>query len=735
MGQQRLNLESMKIKNITFKNDKATVSDACVGDGYRKVTHGSLPDIDSDFDAERRNEVKAYLEHRYNKAGVHRVFSAGTFTTLKVKSAINDIARTHKVPISTTRYLTKILDDDKLTWTGLMKMAFTDKRIRSFINKYPDVFEEILPVMGQARAAGIHASAFIITPEYVKGEKVDCYDLLPIRKMGDMLVSEISGNDIDAIGILKNDVLGIKELTRLSDTLNLIEKEYGVKYTILQIASQYLDDPKVFETLKQGHTQGVFQLSSDGITKYIKGMKPDCINDLIASVALFRPGTLKTGAAEAYVKAKLGEIEPTYLWGTYEILKDTFGQITYQEQVANLARQIGGLSLGEGVNLVKALSKKKIEKVRKFKEKFFKGAEQNHCPKEAAERIWQATEDASSYLFNQSHATAYGLTAYVGAWLKTHYPMPFYSVILRDQDEKTMPILMNEIKNMSGIELLQPDINISGLDFMPDYKAKKIYWSLSRIKFVGAASVKYIVKERERFGDFVDLEEFIHRIFRNKLVKFKNWDDPADGVELDTEKNPVNARQIRHLIMSGAFDNCNNVKSICERHGLLMQAANILGFELPENEIPQDMVDKHYFWSLAQIRLSGMGEVDYRRIWDNIEHPKHLKQSTFVKFEELSQRVMPYYKGVTCAMVTDVVDKTYKSSKDGSTKHFGKVLLQQNNSTTTMLIWDNAWSEFKSLLVGKKDIIVAMSVNIKWSDHNKTHELQLQKGSFFKVVQ
>lgn len=724
----------MKIERINLKHDKTTVLDACTEDGYVKATHGSLPDIDSDFAADRRGEVKAYLERRYNKDGMFRVFSAGTFTTMKMKSAITDVARTHKLPVGTVKYLTAILDKVEYSWTGIMKLAVTDKRVRDFINKYPDVFEEILPLMGQARSAGIHASAIIITPEYVKGERVDCYDLLPIRKMGDLLVSEISGADIDTIGILKNDVLGVAELTRLSDILGLVEKEYGVRYDILQIATQYLEDPKVFELIRQGNTQGVFQLSGDGMTAYIKRMKPDSIHDLIASVALFRPGTMKSGAADNYSKAKNGEYEPEYLWGTYDILKTTFGQITYQEQVANLAREIGGLSLGEGVNLVKALSKKKIEKVRKFKEKFFKGAAQNHCPKEAAEQIWKATEDASSYLFNQSHAAVYGLTAYVGAWLKTYYPMPFYSVILRDQDDKELPTLINEMKRVGGAEIVKPDINISGLNFVPAYKEQKIYWSLVRIKHVGAKSVEYIVKERERFGDFIDLEEFLHRIFKNKLAKFKNWDDPADGVELDEEKNPVNARQVRHLILAGAFDRCDNVQSICERYGLLKTAAEMLGFELPENEIPLDMIDKHYFWSQTQIRLSGMGEIDYQRIWDNLEHPKYLSQYPFLEFGELSQRIMPYYKAVTVGMIVDAVDRTYKSAKDGSTKHFGKVTLLQNTTTTTLLLWENAWDLHKADFLNKKDTIVAMSVKIKWSEHNEIHELQMQRDSFFKVV-
>lgn len=690
-------------------------------------------DIDSDFAADRRGDVKKYLEKRYNTNNMQRVFSAGTFTTVKIKSAIKDIARVHKVSVGTTNYLTAILDDD-MSWTDLMKLAVTDKRIYDFIQKHPSVFEEILPLFGQARSAGIHASALIITPECVKGERVNCYDLLPVRKMGDLLVSEISGNDIDAIGILKNDVLGIQELTRISDMLLLIEREYGVKYTMLQIVSQYLNDEKVFELLRQGHTQGVFQMSGQGITRYIKALKPDNINDLIASVALFRPGTLNSGSAQGYVDAKNGLVQPEYLWGTYDVLKDTFGFIVYQEQVATLVRKIGNLSLGEGVNLVKALSKKKLEKVQKFKSKFFVGAEQNHCPKEAAEKIWVTTEMAASYLFNKSHATAYGLTAYVGAWLKAHYPMPFYTVILRDCDNEKLPAVMNEVRGVDGTDIVKPDINISGRNFTPDYKNKKIYWSLSRIKQLGPKAVDYIVKERERFGKFTDMEEFIRRIFRQRFVKFKNWDDPADGYTLDDGKNPVNARIIRHLIYAGAFDNCDHVGSVCERYGLLKKAAEMLGFEINPNEVPEGMENKHYFWSQQQIALAGVGSVDYKRIWNDLEKPVSAKNTPFLEFSELDSRYLTITKAAIVGTIMEVSEKKYKSRRDGTTKRFGKIKLQQNTDVAELIMWDNSWSEHKELFVNNEGRIIAAVVAVKWSDYSERNGLQLNRGAFITDI-
>ena len=658
---------------------------------------------------------------------MQRVFSAGTFTTAKIKSAIKDVARTHKVPVSTTNYLTAILDDS-MTWTDLMKLASTDKRIRDFIQKYPDVFEEILPIMGQARSAGIHASAVVIVPEYVKGERVECFDLLPIRKMGDLLVSELSGVDIDAIGILKNDVLGIKELTRFSDMINMIRDEYNIAYSILEIATKYLNDPKVFEIIKAGHTQGIFQMSGEGITKYIKRMAPDNINDIIASVALFRPGTLDSGAAEDYVRAKRGEFEPTYLWGTYEILKDTFAQMCYQEQVAQLAQKIGNLSLGDGVNLVKALSKKKLDKVRKFNDKFLSGAKANGCPKEAAEQIWKNIEDASKYLFNLSHAVAYGLTAYIGAWIKAHYPTVFYTVTLRDQDAEKMPILMNEIESVNGTELVQPDINISGVDFTADYKNNRIYWSLTRIKWLGAKAVNYIVQERNLYGEFYDMEDFIKRIFKSK---FKSWDD--EGTPESRERCPVTARGVRNLIFAGAFDQCEHLNDISERYGLMERAAEMLGFAIKEKDVPVDLRDKHYFWSQQQINLSGMGSINYRKIFDNIEKPTSVAKQKFIDFKDLHNVFYKEKKGVICATICEVTDKTYKDKQTGETKHFGKIELQQNTETNILTIWDE-WPNVKKEMKDAAGRIIVAVVNVKWSDYDDKNTLQIGKSSFLKLV-
>lgn len=683
-------------------------------------------DVDLDFQADRRPEIKKYLEDRYNKAGMQRVFSAGTFTTIKIKTAIKDICRVHRVSVGTANYITAIVEKDSMTWTDFMRLAATDKRVRDFVEQNPDVFEEIVPLMEQTRSAGIHASAVIVTPEYVKGKKVDCFDLLPIRKMDNMLVSELSGYDADALGILKNDVLAIQELTRLSDMLELIRQQYKTNYTTLNIVVNHANDPKVLETISSGNTQGIFQMSGDGITRFIRRMKPEDIKDIIALVALFRPGPLDTGAASAYCDVKNLGIEPEYLWGTYDILKPTYGQIVYQEQIAELARKIGGLSLGDGVNLVKAISKKKIEKVNKFKDKFFKGAEENGCPKKAAEEIWNSAEKFASYAFNQSHATAYGLTSYVGAWIKTYYPMPFYTVILRDVKDEKLPAVINEIDQFGNVELCQPDINISGRNFVPDYDNKKIYWSLARIKWVGLAAVDSIVKERLSYGDFIDMEEFIRRMFRGRLGK-KSKKETNDT----NDKSPINVRVVRMLIYAGAFDKCEHVKSVCDRYELLKKAMDILGETINEKETPPALVDKHYFWSQIQIDYSGFGHIDYQKIWKSFNVNSNYK---WLDFNDLNGSPIEKDTRITGAMIIEVHDRTYKSKRDGSTKHYGKITLLQNYQTTKLTLWNDSWSESKDLFVGREHDIMVATVMVKWSEYDERNVLQINKGAFLETI-
>lgn len=673
--------------------------------------------------------MKEYLEERYNINGKQRVFSAGTFTTLKLKAILKEVARVHRVPHAIVNYITAIFEDDKMDWTDLFKVAATNKKVNKFIQDYPMVIEDIRTLMGQPKASSIHASAIIVTPETRNNEKdVECFDFLPIRKMDGLLVSEFDGYAADEIGLLKEDVLATKELSKLSSIINIVNKEYNKHYSIESITQNELNDPNTYKILSDGYTQNVFQFASRGITKFIMEVKPDNIEDLIAINALYRPATLEIGATDDYVRYKHNEATPVYNYGTYEATKNTFGIMCYQEQFMLVAHTLAGFDLGKTDYLRKAIGKKKADLMATLKDDFIKGAVANGCPDYEAEDIWHKIETAGKYSFNRSHAAAYALTAYCGAWLKANYPSAFYTIALQWADDKEIPSLMSEMEQCSKAKIVHPDINVSDVQFFTDYQNDEIFWSLTRIKMVGVKTVEYIVEERQKNGAFTSIENFIHRIFKYKLKKYEYWDDPDN--EEETRKVPVNARHVKHLILAGCFDKIENVKSLPERYRILCVAAKELGFDLKEEDFPSDMTDKHYFWSMLQIEVSGIGSVDYRRIYDNSEAKQHIRgRASYMTIKDAFLKESEGKRIAVCATVLEHDEVEYQDKKTGEKKTFCKLKLQQNNDIIELVMWDDFYKANRDKVIQSKNKMIIVSAIIKYSDYSGCHCLQTYKSS------
>lgn len=731
----------MKILSIKHHTSTEAVQaiDCFVDNGYLQGPGGSLPDVDVDFQSDRRQEVKEYIERRYNHDGKQRVFSAGTLTTLKLKAVLKDVARVHRVPVNIVNYITAIFEDDNMSWTDLFVLAATNKRVKSFIQEYPQVIEDIRTLMGQPRSSSIHASALLVTPDDKDGKDMECFDFTPIKKVDDMLISEFDGYVLDEQGLLKNDCLGIKELSKLQAVIKTCNSEYGTNLTFQGIVQGGLDDQKVYSLLQQGYTQNVFQFSSKGMTKFLVSMKPSKIDDLIAANALFRPATLDSGSTDIYVDCKLGDSQPKYLWGTYNAMKDTYGVLCYQEQLAQIAREVGGLSLGEGVKLVKFISKKKQEKIDAYKGKFMEGADKNGCPKEQATEIWHMFEVAGGYLFNKSHATAYAVTAYAGAYLKANYPTAFYTVALQWAKDDQIPTLMSEMELCSNAKIVAPDINVSGDTFFTNYETNEIFWSLTRIKNLGAKATEWIVNERKTRGDFTSIDNFIDRVFRYKLKKYQYWDDPDNPDE--ATKCPVNARHIRHLILAGCFDKVGHAQSVVERFAILQKAAEHLGFEIQEKDIPTDLRGKHYFWSQQQIAISGIGAIDYKRIYDNSEaKPKIKGRAAWAMLKNVKEDDYDGKRVAICASIVEIEEKKFLDKKTGANKTFCKVLLQQNNDLVEMVIWNDEWANLRSKFCNggspssAKNKMIICSAQVKYSDFAGGNNLQIYKSSVVEIM-
>lgn len=687
--------------------------------------------MDQDFQSDRRQDVKAYIERRYNHDGKQRVFSAGTTTTLKVKAVIKDVARTMRIPAATVNYITAIFDDDKCDFTGIFKLAATNKKIAKFIHDYPQLFEDIRTLMFQPRSNSVHASALLVTPDELDGEDVECFDFVPIKKMDGILVSDNDGYQLDELGLLKNDCLATKELSKLHETIDLCNEKYDAGITFEGLSTGDMNDEQVFKVLSDGYTQNVFQFSSSGITKFLTQLKPTCIDDLIAANALYRPATM--GNLDDYVNCKNGLVEPVYLWGTYNSLKDTYAQVVFQEQIVMMAREIGGFSLGDGVKLVKFVSKKKTDKIKAMKEKFMTGAKNNGCPQEDADAIWEQIEAAGSYCFNKSHATAYAVTAYVGAWLKVHYPTAFYTVALQWADDDELVTLMSEMEAVSNAKVVPPDINVSEDKFHTNYETNEIFWSISRIKQLGVKAVEWIVNERRKNGDFTSIDNFIDRIFKYKLKKYQYWDDPDN--EEEATRCPVNARCVLNLILAGCFDKIEHADSVIERYAIVEKAAERLGFEIKEKDIPIEMRNKHYFWSQKQVVVSGIGAIDYKRIYDNsIIKPQLKGRVSYATIKDIMDDEMEEKRVGICATVVEIEEKRFTSKKTNKEETFCKLLLQQNNDVCECVVWPEEYAELRGQLQEAKNKPIVFSAVVKYSDYSGKNQLQFMKKTVLDVL-
>ena len=725
-----------KIEHVDLGKSDAVenVNDCNVEMGYLQGPSGSLPDVDVDYQSDKRQEVKAYTEQRYNHDGKQRVLSAGTFTTLKAKAVIKDVARTMRLPIATVNYLTAMIEDDNADWTELFRMAKTNPRLYDLMERFPKLFEDIRPLMGSPRSSSIHASALLITPDEKDGNDYECFDFIPIKKEGNLLVSENTGVELDELGLLKNDCLATKELSILREKCELVNSAYGTHFNFDKLMLMEPNDPEVFEMLSVGATQSVFQFSSKGITGMLKDLKPTCIEDLIAANALYRPATLDAGSVDDYINRKNGLVEPTYYWGTEDILKETYGIMVYQEELSKVAQVVGKFSVSHSIQLVKYISKKKKDKIRASRKEFMDGAISQGCPEEDANAIWDVMEAAGRYCFNKSHSTAYALTAYWGAWLKCKYPTATYTVALKwANDDKELQAIMSEMDQYSRAKLVPPDINRSNLDFTADFVKDEILWSLTRIKMCTAKSMGWVLDEREKNGPFESIEQFIDRIFKYKLKMYRYWDDPDN--EDEVRRCPVNARHILNLIMAGAFDVLENVTDTTDRYLIIDRAAKKLGIELKESDFPVDLISKHYFWSQQQQRVSGLGAIDYRKVFDNSKLKPNVKgKCSYRTLNEILDKKFEGRKVAVCCTVADVVIKKYESHKTGRKENFAKLTLQQGLDISEVVVWSEEYMALKDAIDSSKDKIVCFTASVKYDEYSKMNKLQFTRTTLFEII-
>lgn len=354
----------------------------------------SLPDIDTDVPGEYRPAVKQYMENRF---GASQVCSVGTYTTLQIKQAINDVGKIYGASVPTLRRLTKMIEDVK-TEEDFLKLACKRSEINQFLNKYPEMMNIVFLLLGQQKAASIHACAMMIFPK----EK-SMYEWCPVRKSGDLIISEWEGGEMDEAGFLKEDILGIEQLDKFTDILNLIEKNTGRKINLYSDIEY--DDPEVYRYFANGWLSDIFQFSAKGLCAYTQKLKPKNMDDVVAALSLFRPGPMENGFHMDYIALKNGEKEPEYPIGAEEILKNTYSVLVYQEQIMNICNQLADFDLVTCDKVRKSLGKKKLDVLLPLKTKFIEGYVGKFGSKGVTEKnaeiLWEQMEEFAKYSFNK----------------------------------------------------------------------------------------------------------------------------------------------------------------------------------------------------------------------------------------------------------------------------------------------------------------------------------------------
>ncbi|MFW5985287.1 MAG: DNA polymerase III subunit alpha, partial [Halanaerobiaceae bacterium] len=485
----------------------------------------TMPDIDIDFD-ERRDEIIEYVKQRY---GQEKVAQIGTFGTMAARGAIRDVGRALDIAYGKVDRIAKMVPSSGASLDQVLEGDGNLKKIYQQDEEAKKLLDFARRVEGLPRHISTHAAGVIIGPEKLT-------NFIPLQYQDESVITQLPMEELEELGLLKMDFLGLRNLTIIEKALNKIKDRYDKE---ISIDSVPLDDPKVYHMLQKGKTLGVFQMESYLFRDLNKKLRPERFEDLIALLALGRPGPLGSGLVEDYIKGRHGEKEPEYLHPDLEpILKETFGLILYQEQVMRIASEIGGYSMGQADILRRGMGKKKPELIAREREKFVAGALKNGLQEDTAHDIFDQMEYFAGYGFNKSHSAAYALLAYQTAYLKVNYPAEFMAALLSTvmNNLDKVGLYIKECREMD-IEVLPPDVNESGYEFSPNQEGN-IRFGLKAVKNVGKNAIKSIVQEQKK-GRFSSPVDFLERV----------------------DLSSINIRTLESLIKSGALDSLGVYRS------------------------------------------------------------------------------------------------------------------------------------------------------------------------------
>ncbi len=680
----------------------------------------SMPDVDMDFADDRRDDVLAYVRKTY---GADHVAQIITFGTMAARAAVRDAGRALGFAYIFCDQVAKLIPE--LTSMDKALAEVPDfKRLHKENSDARELIDTAHRLEGLCRHSSVHACGVVITDkpvvEYTALQRVSGNDEATVTQYA----SSTKFSAVEKIGLLKMDFLGLKNLTIIQNTLRIVKKIHGQKIDIEKIP---LDDAKTYTLLQEAHTTGVFQLESSGMKRYLKGLKPTVLEDIIAMVALYRPGPMEW--IPDFVDGKHGKKKVTYLHPKLEaILADTYGVAVYQEQVMRIAQDLAGFTLGEADILRKAMGKKILKLIKEQKIKFVEGCVTHGVKKEIAEKVFAFIEPFAGYGFNRSHAACYGLIGYQTAYLKAHYPAEFMAALMTSDQGNTDRIAIEaaECREME-ITVLPPDINESFQEFAVIYteddaekKSPRIRFGLNAIKNVGRPIAKEIVAERKRNGKYKDLTDLCSRVGSRDL----------------------NKKSVEALAMVGAFD------SFAKRDDILASSENILIFikELrTHSKSNQDSLFGASLLSRAEIKIKKGIDSGKRQhlAWEKqlmglyiSDHPSN-EYRDFLDYmctplHELNKENAN--KMITIGGIVIAV----KIILTKSGKNMAFLTLEDGKSTTECLIFPKMLEAHKDLLTEGRAIVLKGNLSDKDDElkfiANEIEEIAAEKNDYAKDI-
>jgi len=646
----------------------------------------SMPDIDMDFMQARRGEVIDYVVRKYGRNQVAQII---TFGSLLAKGVIRDVARVLDMPLSQADKMAKLIPDELgITLNGKTKNgkfvegAFQkEPKLQELIESDPQaarVWEFAKKLEGLKRNSGMHAAGVVISNE-------ELWKKTPIYKPSgeDTFVTQYSLNYMEDVDLIKFDFLGLKTLDVIQNAVKLIKRRYDRDVNWHEIDE---NDKKVYEIIQTGDTVGMFQIESSGMQDLNRRLKPDNFEDLIAVLALYRPGPMESGMLDDFIERKHGRQEITYVFPALEeILKPTYGVIVYQEQVMQIVQTIGGFSLGGADIVRRAMGKKKVEEMIKYNKEFSEGAAKQGLDYKTASELFDLIEKFAGYGFNKSHSAAYAMVTFQTAWLKTYYPNEFMAALLTSDKDNTEKVVryIDEVKRM-GIELSPPDICDSQLEFSAITKEGReiILFGLGAIKGVGEAAIHAMLEEREKNGDYKSLEDFVNRI----------------------EPSKVNKRVIESIIKAGGFDRYGySRKALLDQIDLIVDTAKKAS-EAKKNAVGSLFGDDESI-TTVELKLTNSDEYELKEILEFEKdtlgfyvsgHPMDEYRETLDALNyTLSSELENIKDGSFAIFIGKVEEITKKVSKKGNT--FGIVNLMDFHGNIEIMLFSDKLEQLQNM--------------------------------------